>query len=287
MNASYSFDRAADFYDATRAYAPEVADRITRSILDLTGATPSTRMFEVGIGTGRISASLIAHGLDVTGLDLSREMMDRLRNKFAPGTLFRLVQGDASTLPFPDSTFDAGLAVHVFHLIAPWRQAVGELVRVLRPGGLVLHSSHIRDPRSANVILRDKWHGLVEARGERWQRPGAPNRDAVAAEFQSLGASLEEIEVSRSTGATIPQQEIADIANRISSDAWAVSDEVLQATVAELTEWARGHFGALDTPIPDESGFAWQVMRFDRAPLLPWTTNGTPIAGCSARTRSD
>ena len=156
MNTSYSFDRAADFYDATRAYPPRVADRITRSILDLTGATPSTRILEVGIGTGRISAPLIARGLNVMGLDLAREMMDRLRVKLAPGSLFRLVQGDASKLPFPAATFDVELAVHVFHLIAPWRQAIGELVRVLQPGGLVLHSSHIRDPRSANVLLRDK-----------------------------------------------------------------------------------------------------------------------------------
>ncbi len=269
MHTSYSFDRAADFYDATRAYPSRAADKITRSILDLTGATPSTRILEVGIGTGRISAPLIARGLNVTGLDLAREMMDRLRNKLAPGSLFRLVQGDASKLPFPAATFDVELAVHVFHLVAPWRQAIGELVRVLQPGGLVLHSSHIRDPRSANVLLRDKWHALVQARGERWQRPGAPNRDAVTAEFQSLGASLEEIEVSRSTGATIPRQEIADIASRINSDTWAVSDQVLQATVDELTEWAQGRFGSLDTPVPEEEVFVWQAMRFDRAPLLP------------------
>jgi hypothetical protein len=109
----------------------------------------------------------------------------------------------------------------------------------------------------------------VQARGERWQRPGAPNRDAVTAEFQSLGASLEEIEVSRSAGAAIPQQEIADIANRIHSDTWAVSDQVLEGTVDEMTEWVQGHLGSLDTPVPQEDVFAWQAMRFDLAPLLP------------------
>lgn len=277
MNTSYSFDRAADFYDATRAYPPGVADKITRSILDLTGATPSTRIFELGIGTGRISAPLIALGLDVTGLDLSREMMDRLRYKFAPGTSFRLVQGDAGSLPFPAATFDVGLAVHVFHLIALWRQAIGELVRVLQPGGLVLHSMHVRDPRSAHALVRDKWHELVQARGERWQRPGAPKDDAVTVEFQSLGASLEEIEASRSTDATAPQQAIANVANRISSDTWAVSDQVLQATVDELTEWARGRFGSLDAPVPEENVYVWQVMRLDRAPLLPEPIRSTLV----------
>jgi ubiquinone/menaquinone biosynthesis C-methylase UbiE len=179
MNPSYSFDRAVDFYDATRAYSSDVADKIAQSILDLTHATRATRIFELGIGTGRIAAPLIARGLQVVGLDLSREMMNRLRAKFDAGQVANLpqalllVQGDASALPFPDATIDAALAVHVFHVIAPWRQAIGELRRSLKPGGLVLHSTHARDPQSANVILRDKWHRLVEAHGEQWRRPGA------------------------------------------------------------------------------------------------------------------
>jgi ubiquinone/menaquinone biosynthesis C-methylase UbiE len=275
MKPSYSFDRAVDFYDATRAYPSDVTDKITQSILDLTHVTPATRIFELGIGTGRISAPLIARGLQVVGLDLSREMMSRLRAKFDRGQVANLpqalllVQGDASVLPFPDATFDAALAVHVFHVIAPWRQAIGELRRSLKPGGLVLHSTHTRDPQSANVILRDKWHQLVEARGEQWRRPGAQGREAIVAEFQSLGASLEEIPVVRQTDTTTPQQEIAGIAHRINSDAWAVSEPVLQATVAELTDWARDHFGALDVSLPEENTFTWQVCRFDRAPFLP------------------
>jgi ubiquinone/menaquinone biosynthesis C-methylase UbiE len=275
MNPSYSFDRAVDFYDATRAYPPDVTDKIAQSILDLTHATRATRIFELGIGTGRIAAPLIACGLQVVGLDLSREMMNRLRAKFDGGQVANLaqalllVQGDASALPFPDATFDTALAVHVFHVIAPWRQATSELRRVLKPGGLVLHSTHTRDPHSANVILRDKWHRLVEARGEQWRRPGAQGREAIVAEFQSLGASLEEIPVVRQTDATTPQQEITGIAHRINSDTWAVSELVLQATVAELTDWARDHFGALDVSLPEENTFTWQVYRFDRAPLLP------------------
>ncbi len=174
-----------------------------------------------------------------------------------------------SALPFPDASFDAVLAVHVFHVIAPWQATIGELRRSLKPGGLVLHSTHTRDSQSANVILRDKWHQLVEAHGEQWRRPGAQGREAIVAEFQSLGASVEEIPVVLRTGATTPQEEIAGIAHRINSDTWAVSEPVLQSTVAELTAWARDHFGALDVSLPEENTFAWQVYRFDRAPLLP------------------
>jgi Aminoglycoside-2''-adenylyltransferase len=150
----------------------------------------------------------------------------------------------------------------------------------LRPGGMVLHSAHIRDENSPNVILRDKWHELVEAHGERWKRPGASGGrgQAVKAEFEALGAGAEEVEVTRSTSTTTPQQEIADIAARVNSDAWAISDGGLQATVTELTEWARGRFGALDALLPEENVYHWQVFRFDRAPLLP-----EPIRAALAR----
>jgi ubiquinone/menaquinone biosynthesis C-methylase UbiE len=269
MNQSYSFDRAADFYDATRSHPPETVGKITQSILDITHADGATRIFEMGIGTGRISAPLIARGLNVTGLDLSCEMMGKLREKFSPGTPLRLTQGDASALPFPDAAFDVGLASHVFHVISPWRQAIGEMKRVVCPDGLVLHTAHRRRPNSTNVTVRSKWHELVEVHGETWKRPGAPQSEAVTAEFQALGASVEEIEVTSWSGSTTPRQEIADIANRINTDAWAVSDQVMRSTVAELTEWAREQFGSLDAPLPEDGEFTWQVLRFDCAPLLP------------------
>jgi ubiquinone/menaquinone biosynthesis C-methylase UbiE len=45
---------------------------------------------------------------------------------------------DAYALPFPDATFDAGRADRVFHHLEHPCQALGELLRVVRPGGRVL-----------------------------------------------------------------------------------------------------------------------------------------------------
>src|SRR4029079_4077433 len=74
----------------------------------------------------------------MVGLDLSLAMMAVLVNKAGGRPPFPLVNGDATALPFGDDRFDAALFRWVLHLIPNWRDAVAELVRVVRPGGLVL-----------------------------------------------------------------------------------------------------------------------------------------------------
>src|SRR4029079_90376 len=140
---SVSFDRAAEYYDATRGYAEGSADRIRDAIVAYTGASQATRVLELGVGTGRIALPFIRAGYDYTGVDISQAMMDRLRAKLAGDQSvadyrFQLRQGDITALPFEDSSFDVIIAVHVLHLVADWRRAVQEARRVLRNGGQLL-----------------------------------------------------------------------------------------------------------------------------------------------------
>jgi ubiquinone/menaquinone biosynthesis C-methylase UbiE len=124
--ASISFDRASEYYDRTRALPNDamagVIDLLAREI------GGENDCLEIGIGTGRIGLPLNAAGLSVMGMDLSATMLAKLVDKFP------LVRGDATALPFADGAFGAGIACHVLHLIPEWRQATGELVRVIRPG---------------------------------------------------------------------------------------------------------------------------------------------------------
>ncbi len=76
-NASVSFDRAAEYYDRTRALPPELAARQTEM---LAGALAGrSRVLEIGVGTGRIALPLWQSGVPVVGLDLSAPMLHRLR----------------------------------------------------------------------------------------------------------------------------------------------------------------------------------------------------------------
>ena len=129
----------------------------------------------------------------MTGLDISREMLARLRARLAPDAPLQLAQGDACRPPFPDAVFDAAIAVHVFHLIPAWQQVMRQIKRVLKPEGILLHSFHRRDADSVNVMVRHKWRELVEARGEQWRRPGPANDQVISDEGFGDSSSVDRL----------------------------------------------------------------------------------------------
>ena len=119
-NDSVVFDRAAAFYDRTRALAPATMDAVVaRLARELAGRGP---VLEPGVGTGRIALPLAAAGVDVTGLDLSEPMLRELVAKRdgqtrGAGGRVPLVRGDATRLPFPAGAFGGAYVVHLLHLV--------------------------------------------------------------------------------------------------------------------------------------------------------------------------
>jgi SAM-dependent methyltransferase len=130
---SISFDRAAEYYDATRSLSPAAEAQVTAVLAEaLIGHGP---VLEIGVGTGRIALPLAATGLEVVGIDLSQPMLHKL---VAKATTVPVAQADCTALPFPDASFGAVVASHVFHLVPEWRDATLEVLRVLRPDGVFL-----------------------------------------------------------------------------------------------------------------------------------------------------
>src|SRR5581483_8300610 len=117
-----SFDRVADVYDATRALPAGVPDAIARRIEEATYAGPGTRFLELGVGTGRIAEPLIAAGYPYTGVDISADMLARLRAKAGNAPNLTIAEADITNLPFPDDSFDVALTVHVLHLVSDWHK---------------------------------------------------------------------------------------------------------------------------------------------------------------------
>lgn len=117
------FDRVAPVYDATRR--PPTAAELDAVLEALAG---QTSVLEAGVGTGRFAVPLGDHGVQVTGIDISLEMMRRAREKGVP----RLLRADLHHLPFPDAAFDASLIIHVLQLIPEPLRALKELARVSR-----------------------------------------------------------------------------------------------------------------------------------------------------------
>ncbi len=136
---SIAFDRAAEIYDGTRGFPPGIENQATELIAKVGHFTPTTRVLEIGIGTGRIALPLAPHVQTIYGIDLAVPMMKKLQAKQTSEKIY-LTHGNAEHLPYPDQTFDAAVAVHVFHLIPGWKNVLKELARVLKPEGKLIHA---------------------------------------------------------------------------------------------------------------------------------------------------
>ncbi|MEJ7782814.1 MAG: class I SAM-dependent methyltransferase [Solirubrobacteraceae bacterium] len=119
--------------------------RTLERALALTG--PPGDVLDVGSGTGWVVAVLLAHGGRVQGCDITQLSVERLRARH-PGLAFFRVELGAQPLPHPDASFDTVTMLDVaYHITeeAHWRAAVGEVARVLRPGGRLVVTDGLGD----------------------------------------------------------------------------------------------------------------------------------------------
>jgi ubiquinone/menaquinone biosynthesis C-methylase UbiE len=92
-------------------------------------------LLDVGTGEGQIARLACRLGLAAVGVDPTRGQLQAARSRAGGPRYTRAV---AEALPFADASFDAVLATLVFEHIGPYREAIAEVGRVLRPGGRFL-----------------------------------------------------------------------------------------------------------------------------------------------------
>jgi demethylmenaquinone methyltransferase/2-methoxy-6-polyprenyl-1,4-benzoquinol methylase len=110
----------------------------------------SGRLLDAGGGTGRTSAALAPFIDRIVISDFSFHMLQRarLKNHADPA------QARAQRLPFPDASFERVLVVDALHHFGDQRAAIGDLLRVLKPGGrLVIEEPDIHQPLVKLVAL--------------------------------------------------------------------------------------------------------------------------------------
>ena len=130
------WDREAEEYEGRRGGDGRYMAGIEPAVRSL-DAQPGATVLDAGCGTGLTTRRLVATGCSVTGMDLSVESLVYLRDRTAGGEL-RVVQGDVTSLPFGDGSFDRVLCATTLQQLEgnDRRQAcIREVVRVLRPGG--------------------------------------------------------------------------------------------------------------------------------------------------------
>ena len=118
-------------------------------------------MLDLACGTANLLPRLEEWGARVgsySGVDVSREMLRAARPKLAASSIpATLEAADAAALPFPDARFDTVVSASALHDFPEPERALGEVRRVLRPGGrlLLLDWSRARPTmRALNLYLR-------------------------------------------------------------------------------------------------------------------------------------
>lgn len=134
------YGKGARIYDAV--FGP-LLDRGRRMAVEAVNATGAKFALEVGVGTG-LSLPLYRRDLEVTGIDLSPEMLARARERAAGlPNVQGLLEMDAQNMSFPDARFDAVVAMYVAAVVPDMGRLFHELKRVCAPGGHVLVVNHI------------------------------------------------------------------------------------------------------------------------------------------------
>jgi ubiquinone/menaquinone biosynthesis C-methylase UbiE len=127
-------------YDRILPILPFYQEAVRRHVEALTGAG-MRRVIDVGTGTGNVAVHLASRGVEVTAMDVSGAMLDQLRGKIQTGLPGRIeiVEQDAHLLNrWPEAAFDgANVLLSLFAMHEP-RQVLREIIRVVRPGGLIV-----------------------------------------------------------------------------------------------------------------------------------------------------
>jgi len=218
-----SFDKVADIYDKTRGFPEHTMEKIVEVLQE--ELKDQNRILDVGVGTGRFARPLQEIGFEVVGIDISEKMLGKAYER----NIQNLLLGDACTLPFKDSSFDATITVHILHLIKDWKSALREITRATRGSLLTI----VREREDYHATPTGAYKEIVEKLGYSYEHPGLgewrlselvkPKKKAFIISYDSN-----------------VNESISSLNNRVFSYQWKVPDEMHEKAMTELTRQFAG-----------------------------------------------
>jgi phosphatidylethanolamine/phosphatidyl-N-methylethanolamine N-methyltransferase len=146
-----SYARWAPVYDNTFGAITNIGRRTS---VDYINSQDVSNVLEVGVGTG-LALPFYRQDLSVTGIDFSEDMLAKAQAKVQRQGLDHvrhLKQMDARKLDFPDASFDAVAAMHIISVVPEPERVMNEMVRVCKPGGLIVITNHFA--RETGLLAR-------------------------------------------------------------------------------------------------------------------------------------
>ncbi|GAA1319834.1 class I SAM-dependent methyltransferase [Brachybacterium tyrofermentans] len=217
-------------------------------------------VLDAGGGTGIYASALDAAGLDVVLADVDECMLAVARSRGLPA--HRVLQADVTALPFADASFDGAHVAHVLHVVDEWRRAIGEVARVVRPGGtvlLALGGAHQSDPELGEISARiDEEIGGMET-VTLGQARGLNSPEDADHAFALAG--INRAAVRRIDGAH--RRTLGQVIDRMLLNPYrsTASREVRARAAERITAWAQDRFGSLERELDVPVGIEYRIYR--------------------------
>ena len=213
VEAEYASERGLEGRRAAYRFAP--GPNVPQMAFEAVAEVSPRGVLEVGCGPGELSARFQDElGADVVAIDISPRMVELARGRGVDARV-----GDVVDLPFEAGEFDCAVAAWMLYHVPDVDRALGELARVLRPGGRLVAVTnapdHLRELRELLGLPANRaGYPFSGANGEELLRrhfaqveirdaPGTirfPDRDAVVAYVEAARTLFE-------TGAEVPEIE--------------------------------------------------------------------------------
>jgi len=157
------FDRISRFYDFMNRAMTLGLDRRWRRLAAEAVVRPGDEVLDACCGTGDLALAAERAGGRVTGVDFSERMLERARAK---SQTVEWVLADVTALSFSDGSFDAVTVGFGIRNVPDLEAGLGELARVLRPGGRIACLEITRPEGILRPFFRLWFDGLIPLAGK-------------------------------------------------------------------------------------------------------------------------
>lgn len=160
------------------------ATRRRTRLLEVLALKPGEHVLDIGPGPGHYAFEMscaVGESGRVAGVDTAEKSIETAQRRCSGLTNVRFYLGDAVALPFAEATFDAALSTQTFEYLPNVEAALGEILRVLKPGGRVLIHDTEWDAWAWHSSDRARMDRIMEVWDNHLADPHVP---------QTLGAKL-------------------------------------------------------------------------------------------------
>ena len=261
-SAQLNFDRQAERYDQRVGLSDAISVAIAEAVLELAEAEPGDLVMEMGAGTGQIGRLLAQSVGCYVGVDLSRGMLTRFRQRLGANRAAALVQADGNRRwPLVEGSTRIIFSSRALHWLAR-DHVVDEVFRVACPDHAVLVLGRVKRSRdSAPAQMQQEMQRQLRRHGLQPRQGAQYERHLIDACRLRGAAPIEPITVAQWAVQQTPQQSI---------EAWrskpglggldpsaAVKDEILQ----HLCQWAEDTIGGLEREVACDESYVIQGVR--------------------------